>query len=358
VLDKSLLLLAIKSFQFDGRPGVDTLAASLRSDLAAAVADAVGVGGFHNPEQWTPELGEWPEYPGGLPSTLAVAGHALHAVGALDHPTQAGLAKRLVESFGGDAFGSTFETSFTLVHSEWLIRDELRAAASEPRLRLEVGGRALPESSLTRRPTLGGVDLSVDPAAAAQGPITVDASQDLTVHVDLAREVPLDQAAPVAAGWELRKELFRLDEHTGEATPLDGRVRIGDLVYVRLSFVPLQRSGPWWSSSYYALSDQVPAGFTVVDEDKLYDAAPFRLHLHEAGYKLRDLRADQIRWYFAFERGWMNRAFQTGYVMRAQFAGDYTAGVARLEDFYDASLFSQTAARRVGVDPLPRRAGR
>ncbi|MFI5142818.1 MAG: hypothetical protein ACHQHM_02175, partial [Thermoanaerobaculales bacterium] len=66
---------------------------------------------------------------------------------------------------------------------------------------------------------------------------------------------------------------------------------------MRLSFAPLGRSGSWWSSSYYALSDQLPAGFTAVEEDKLYDAPPFHLHLHDAGYKLRDLRADQVRWF-------------------------------------------------------------
>ena len=358
VLDKSLLLLALASFQLEHKPGLDTLAGLLRSDLLAAVTDAVGAAGFRHPEQWTPELGEWPEYPGRLPSTLAVAGHALHAVGAMDRATEARLATRLLESFDGDEFGSTFETSEVLVHSEWLIREELRAAASELKLRIEVGGRVVPEGNLSRRPTLGGVDLTLDPTEAVRGLLTIEASQDAVVHVDLTKEVPLDHAAPVSSGWELRKELFRLDEHTGEATPLEGRVKIGDLVWVRVSFVPLQRSGPWWSSSYYALSDQVPAGFTTVEEDKVYDAAPFRLHLHDAGYKLRDLRADQIRWFFAFERGWMNRAFQTGYVMRAQFAGDFTTGVARLEDFYDASHFSQTAARRVGVDPLPPRTGR
>ncbi|MFI5142819.1 MAG: alpha-2-macroglobulin family protein [Thermoanaerobaculales bacterium] len=230
VLDKSLLLLALASFHFDSKPGLDTLASSLRADLLAAVAEAVGTAGFRNPERWTPELGEWPEYPGRLPSTLAVAGHALHEVGAVDRGTQARLAKRLVESFDGEEFGSTFETSQVLVHSEWLMRDELKAAASEPRLRVMVAGREVPEGRIERRPTLGGVDLLVDPIEASHGPLSIEGGEDLTVQVGLTTEVPLDRVAPVAGGWELRKELYRLDEHTGELTPLEGPVRIGELV--------------------------------------------------------------------------------------------------------------------------------
>jgi uncharacterized protein YfaS (alpha-2-macroglobulin family) len=92
-----------------------------------------------------------------------------------------------------------------------------------------------------------------------------------------------------------------------------------------------------------------------VEEDKVYDGAPFNLRLHSAGYTTREIRSDRIRWAFVFERNWMDRAYQTGYVLRAQYAGDFATGVARLEDFYDESLYSQTASRRVGVDPLPDR---
>jgi uncharacterized protein YfaS (alpha-2-macroglobulin family) len=137
--------------------------------------------------------------------------------------------------------------------------------------------------------------------------------------------------------------------------PLQGHVRVGDLVYVKLTFRPRVGALPWWSSSYYALSDEIPAGLSVVEEDKVYDGAPFKLHLHAAGYTTREIRNDRIRWTFAFERNWMDCAFETGYVLRAQYAGDFATGVARFEDFYDESLYSQTASRRVGVDPLPDR---
>ncbi|HVO52770.1 MAG TPA: hypothetical protein VMV60_17375, partial [Thermoanaerobaculia bacterium] len=169
------------------------------------------------------------------------------------------------------------------------------------------------------------------------------------------RVVPNDRAPAVPGGWDLRREYFRLNPKTGAKTPLEGKVTIGDLVYVRLTFQPRAGALPWWASSYYALTDQVPAGLTVVEEDKIYDAAPFKLDLHAGGYATRDLRNDRVTWTFSFPRAFMDRAVQTGYVLRAQYAGDFSAGVARLEDFYDEALYSQTASRRLGVDPLPDR---
>ncbi len=357
VLDRALLLLALRNFEADRKPGLDAAAASLGAQLQSALGEALSDGGIREPARWTPSRGDWPEYPGRLPSTVAVAAHALHEVGRLDRSAQAKLARRLLASFDGCTFGSTFETAQLAVHSAWLMREELQAA-SAPKLRVKVAGQAIPDSRITARGAMGGLDLALDPADAARGALTVDGLDGVSAQVRVTKEVPFAQSAPVAGGWELRKELFRLDPTTGAATPLAGKVRIGDLVYVRLEFSPRQRSGSWWTSSYYALSDQVPAGFAVLEEDKVYDAAPFRLDLHGAGYSLRDVRADVVRWFFAFQHGWMDRAFATGYVLRAQHAGDYATGVARLEDFYDASSFSQTASGRVGVDPLPARGGR
>ena len=357
VLDRALLLLALKNFGLDRAAGLDAASASLASQLQSALAEALGEGGVREPSRWTPSRGDWPEYPGRLPSTVAVAAHALHEAGRLDRSAQAKLARRLLESFDGCTFGSTFETSQLVVHSAWLMREELQAV-SAPKLRVKIGGQAVPDQRITVRGALGGLDLALDPADAARGALTVDGLDGVSAQVRVTKEVPFGQAAAVAGKWEMRKELFRLDPTSGAATALSGRVKVGDLVYVKVTFSPRQRSGPWWSSSYYALSDQVPAGFSVVEEDKAYDAPPFRLGLHSAGYSLRDVRTDQVRWFFAFERGWMDRAFSTGYVLRAQHAGEYATGVARLEDFYDASTVSQTAAGRVGVDAVAARGGR
>ncbi|MGZ6971783.1 MAG: alpha-2-macroglobulin family protein, partial [Thermoanaerobaculia bacterium] len=350
-----LFLLALKGFAFDAKPDLDRTAKDFLTDVSSAV-NAYLDGAVPDPRKWTPLLGDWPRYPGRLPSTLSVAARALHEYGRLDAAATRKLSQRLLASFDGRHFGSTFETSGVLVHSAWLLKDSMRAARALPRPRVTAGGQEIAPAKLSVREAPGGVEVSVDPAEAASGPIAVTGvGDDVVLKARVTREVPLDQVPPVPGGWNLKKEYFRLNAKTGTPSPLEGRVRIGDLVYVKLTFQPRAGTLPWWSSSYYALSDEIPAGLSVVEEDKVYDGAPYNLSLHSALYTTRDVRSDRIRWAFAFERNWMDRAYQTGYVLRAQYAGDFATGVARIEDFYDESLYSQTASRRMGVDPLPDR---
>jgi hypothetical protein len=356
VLDRSLLLLALKGVSMESTPGLDRVTQDLLASVDADVSAALDRPGSEDPARWTPLAGGWTRYPGRLGSTLAVAAHALKEHGRLDAARQKTLARRLLDRFDGRHFGSTFETSQVLVHSAWLIESEMRSARVLPKVRLRAAGAELPAFALTVRETPGGVEIAVDPREAAKGPLTVDGGgEDAVFRARLVRVVPFDRAPAVPGGWDLKREYFHLNPKTGARTPLAGKVTVGDLVYVMLTFRPRAGSLPWWASSYYVLTDQVPAGVSVVEEDRIYDAAPFALDLHGAGYATRDLRNDRVTWTFSFQRAFMDRAVRTGYVVRAQVAGDFSAGVARLEDFYDEALASQTASRRLGVDPLPDR---
>ena len=356
VLEKSLFLLALKNFGMDGKPGLDRAAKDLLAAVGSSVSASLAKPGSEDPALWTPLAGGWPQYPGRLASTLAVAAHALETHGRLDAASKKALARRLLVAFDGRHFGSTFETSQVLLHTAWLVKEETRTARTLPKPAVKAGGVLLPASALTVRETPGGVEIAIDPREAVKGSLTVEApGEDVVLRARLVRNVPYDRAPAVGGAWDLSRAYFRLDPKTGAATPLAGRVSIGDLVYVKLTFRPRAGSRPWWASSYYVLTDQVPAGLSVVEEDKAYDAEPYRLGLHGAGYVTRDFRNDRVTWTFSFARAFMDRAVQTGYVLRAQHAGDFSAGVARLEDFYDEALYSQTASRRLGVDPLPDR---
>jgi alpha-2-macroglobulin len=111
VLDRSLVLLALKNFSMEGRPGLDRVTQDLLSAVGADVAAALDHPGSENPARWTPLAGSWTRYPGRLGSTLAVAAHALQAHGRLDAARQKTLSRRLLDRFDGRNFGSTFETS-------------------------------------------------------------------------------------------------------------------------------------------------------------------------------------------------------------------------------------------------------
>lgn len=360
LLDKARFLLALKGLGYDEKPGLSKSVRSLLDELDAAVTGQLGAttaASAAEPSRVTPLQTDWPGYPGRLGSTLATAGRTLQAYRRLDDARKKKLSRRLLGGFDGRHFGSTFETSLTLADSAWLLEEEIGRVETHRQVRVKVGSETLRETALRYQPLSTGVEIGIDPKDALRGPLTFDGlTDDHVARLVVTKEVPLDRVAPVEGGWGLTKELFRLDEKTGAATPLTGPVKVGDLVYVKVSFdASSRRKLPWWRSSYYALTDQVPAGFTVIEEDKAYDGKPFDLKLREARFARRDVRTDRIQWFFSFDRGFMDRGHQVGYVMRAQHPGDFAAGVARIEDFYDEALFSQTASRRVAVDALPER---
>ena len=136
----------------------------------------LGRGGSPIPRGCTPLLGDWPRYPGRLPSTLSVAGRALHEYGRLDAAATRCSRERLLASFDGRHFGSTFETSSVLVHSAWLLKDSMRSARAMPRPRVTAAGEEIARREAQVRETPGGVEIAVDPREAARGPIAVAAS--------------------------------------------------------------------------------------------------------------------------------------------------------------------------------------
>jgi len=350
VLDKSLMLLALRYDGYEGRPGLDRLTKQLLADVQPALALELDRTQDGEPKGWTPLTQGWPEYPGRISSTLAVAARALHEHGRLDAAQKKKLSRYFLTRFDGRSFGSTFETSQVLVHSAWLLREEMLAAASIPKVQILSQGK--PVAVRSSRPVAAGVEIEIDGADAVRAPLVIPGgSGELVVHVLTTSAATLDQATEVSEAGAFQKQYFRLDAISGKLTPLNGPIKVGDLLYVKISFPGHRSRKNWWSSSYYVLSDQIPAGLSVVDDDKAYDGAPFRLALHGSGYSMRDIRPEQIRWFFAFDRTWMDRAFEVGYVLRAHYAGDFASGVARFEDFYDESLFSQTASRRIVVDP-------
>jgi len=351
LLDRALLLIALHD---SGLKGLDDVARPLLADVRAAVERELKQPGTLDPARVTPLASSWEEYPGRIASTLAVAGRALKAHGRLSPADARALSRRLLAAFDGATFGSTFETSLVLASTASLLGSE--SALPDPAaLHVRLGGRPVPEQAISTARTPGGLTLTVRVPPGTAGPLAVDGlPSDQVAHARVTWREPLATAPAIEGALGLTKEWFRLDPKSGAKTPLTGRLEVGDLVYVRLSFAPGARRS-WWRSAYYVLTDQLPAGLSVVEEDKAYEGPPFRLPLRTAGFARRDVGADRVRWAFAFEHGFMDRAHEVGYVLRAQHAGDFATGVARLQDFYDEELASQTASRRIQIDPAPAR---
>ena len=79
-------------------------------------------------------------------------------------------------------------------------------------------------------------------------------------------------------------------------------------------------------------------------------AAPYSLPLRAAA-RTREVLNNEIRWYFDFNRGWMDRSASIGYVLRATSPGAFESGVTRIEDFYDQAQVSLGPSARFNIDP-------
>jgi hypothetical protein len=263
---------------------------------------------------------------------------------------------RIMDHFDGVNFGSTFETSMTLVNTGYLIRHELKARAAQAAQSastITLNGKPIVAK---KRATLGGLDFDLSPAAVGTGgKISVgQVGAGSVVRLVVKRGMPLGQSKEIKRGWDLRRTYFRLAPN-GAKTPFDPaneRVKVGDLLFVQIDFARSTERFTPWASRYYILSEQIPAGFSVVDEDKPYEAAPFSLPIRGAPFRVREIGAEQTRWYFDFTRGWMDRQGSVGLVLRANYAGRFATGVTRINDFYDEEQFSQTPSAYVSVDPL------
>lgn len=347
LLERSLLLVALKD---SGLRGLDEVAKPLLAAVRAALDGELERPGSLEPARLTPLASGWEEYPGRAESSLAVAARALKTWDLLPPARARTLARRLLLAFDGATYGSTFETSLVFASTALLLGPE--SAVPDPSsIRVRIGGRTVPESDLVTSRTPGGLRLTVRVPDGVGGLLLVDGvPKDQRVSVRATWEEPLANAAAVEGPLELKREWFRLDPKTGARQPLEGPVSVGDLVYVRLTFARGARQS-WWRSSYYVLTDQVPAGFSAVEEDKAWEGPPFRLPLRTAGFARRDVGSDRVRWTFAFDHGFMDRAWEVGYLLRARHPGEFSAGLARLQDFYDDGLASRTASRRIKVEP-------
>jgi uncharacterized protein YfaS (alpha-2-macroglobulin family) len=122
-------------------------------------------------------------------------------------------------------------------------------------------------------------------------------------------------------------------------------LKVGDEVFVELE---LNAQGAekfkTLRSAYYVVEDGVPAGFVVLSEDKIYRAAPYGLPLSHEALKQRAFTPEKATFFFEEPAFWSESPRLIGYVMRAQFAGKFSAPPATITDMYAAKLHGRTKA--------------
>ena len=288
---------------------------------------------FFNFAQMLPQTDAFWNYPLRRVGLMAILGHAA-SYGPLDE-TQA--RKHLIEAFS-DGNLSTFDRGTALIHSLWMIERDAKAMRklAPPR----ITGTATPVRFTPRGTGL------VSPVDIQTRSLEVGAFEGvavLTAHV----KTPADDLKALDQGMSIARHYYVLREGQRQALRPSDSVTQGEDVYVELI---LDSKGSNRSrSAYYVVEDSVPAGFVPLTEDKAYQGAPFALPLAPSAMKRRTLNPERVSFFFEEPTWWSDSSRSVGYVMRAQFAGRFTALPATVSDMYAVAVKGRTTADRLEI---------
>ena len=289
------------------------------------------------PAVWQGSEWAW-RYPLRRVGYTAVLGHAGSKAEGLDEAKARARALELLNEPGL----STFDRSTALLHSQWLLERELKDFKKSAPPSLEAGGARL-------EPSAGAFVASIPSEVREVKVGDTDAATTWRVRV----RTPLAEVEPKANGMSLGRRYFALRGDQRVELARGDSVVQGEDVYVELevSAHTADRSKWWHQSAYYVIEDAVPAGFTALQEDKAYRGAPLSLPLTHENLRRRVLSPQRVTWLFEEPAWWSDSPRVIGYVLRAQFAGTFSAPPARVEDMYAADLFARTAPATLSVRP-------
>ncbi|MCB0363792.1 MAG: hypothetical protein H6624_16100 [Bdellovibrionaceae bacterium] len=357
---QALTLLALDSFGLRDTADAKATQQLLIANLQGGVTEFFNNGG--TPQLWRPLRASWQGYPGNFLSDVAIAVRALHSFAALDNNNKSSYITMLLRQFNGSHFGSTYETSMVLLHSSWLLQEDMNRKASDRPPTVRIDGQAIVGDKIRTLSSLSGWELEVDGSLLTAGDHTFEADRDkyLSADLRLVRMLPIEQSAQQSQGWELKKSYYKIENGGHLRRPFDPTkegVRVGDLLFVELDFGHRMDGQGWrqmYSPSHFILHDDVPAGFLALEEDKEFSGFAWYDPDKSKGLRIRRIEQDRIYWYFRYDDRWMSKTRKVGYFLRANYGGIFSSGVARVEDFYDENSFAQTAGSRLRVAPYQR----
>ncbi len=234
---------------------------------------------------------------------------------------------------------STFERSTALLHSQWLIERDIKAMKRLAPPTVEGARVELVPAGL-------GLMATVDPSA---NQLIIGAFDGVATWKARVR-VPLEFVQPKAEGMSIARAYFVLRGDQKVALKDGESVKQGEDVYVEFT-IDARNDEKWRSmrSAYYVMEDPIPAGFTVLQEDKAYRGAPLSLPLTHESLKKRSYTPERMTWYFEEKVWWSASPRVIGYVMRAQFPGSFSAPPATLDDMYATRVSARTTSAKLSI---------
>lgn len=234
---------------------------------------------------------------------------------------------------------STFERSTALLHSQWLIERDIKAMKKLTPPSLEGSQAELVASGL-------GLAAVVEPSANQLKVGNFDGVATWKARV----RIPLESVQAKGEGMSVSRSYFALRGDQKVALKDGESVKQGEDLYVELT-LDARNDDKWRSirSAYYVMEDSIPAGFTVLQEDKQYRGAPLSLPLTHEAVRKRTFTPERITWYFEEKAWWSASPRVVGYVLRAQFPGTFTAPPATLEDMYASQVSARTTSSKLSI---------
>ncbi|KFE67937.1 alpha-2-macroglobulin family protein [Hyalangium minutum] len=233
---------------------------------------------------------------------------------------------------------STFDRSTALLHSLWLVERDAKAFKKLPPP--EVKGAKGP---VKFSPRGMGLVATLEPGTRS---VNV-ASFEGVATLRATTLTPLPDVQPLSQGMSIERRYWVLRESGRQPLASGEEVAQGEEVFVELTIDA--RGDNKARSAYYVVEDAVPAGFVPLIEDKEFRGAPHSLNLAPEALKRRVLTPERATFFFEEPARWSDSPRSVGYVMRAQFAGKFTAPPASIEDMYVASLRARTKSDVLAV---------
>lgn len=348
----ALALLSIDGFGIKDHKDIVATQNKLIEHLKASMVTLFS--GKSREEHWRPLRANWTAYPGRDLSDIALSLRALNIFNPLDNELKSKYMTLLLNHFNGSHFGSTFETSMVLLHSAWLLKEELQIKAEHLRPQVRIGDNILDSEQYRILSQFAGWEIEIPGSQLKMGDNTISTpiKNSLAANLSATRLIPSSEAKTEASGWTLNKSFYAIEEGGKFKRPIDlsrDTVKVGDLLFVELEFQHL--GGEHYPPSHFLVRDDIPAGFVALEDDSEFSNYAWYDPDRSKGLRTRRIEQDHIVWYFRYHSSWMVQQRKVGYFMRATYGGEFSTGVGRVEDFYDENSYAQTSGQRLRVAP-------